>query len=163
VAGNDTTRNTTSHAAKAFTDHPEQWKLLAADFEAHIGTAVEEFVRFASPVLTFRRTATDDVYLYGQHVAAGDKVVMFYESGNRDGEVFDDPFSFDITRNPNPHVGFGGGGPHFCLGNQLARTQLRAIFGQLSRRVPGLEVGEPTLVVGNFIHGVKALPATLNR
>ncbi len=163
VAGNDTTRNTISHTAKAFTDHPEQWRLLSTDFENLIGTAVEEFVRFATPVLTFRRTATDDVYLHGQHIAAGDKVVMFYESGNRDAEVFADPSSFQIARSPNPHVGFGGGGVHFCLGNQLARTQLRAIFEQLAHRAPGLEVGEPTLAVGNFIHGVKALPATLNR
>lgn len=161
VAGNDTTRNTIAHTMKALCDHPDQRAWLAADYDNRIGTAVEEFVRHASPVLTFRRTAVEDTELRGRHIAAGDKVVMFYESGNRDAEVFTDPLVFDLSRDPNPHVGFGGGGPHFCMGNMLARTQLRAVFSQLLSRAPGLDVGEPDLLLGNFVHGVKSLPCTV--
>ena len=114
-------------------------------------------------MLTFRRTATEDTELAGQRIAAGDKVVMFYESGNRDPAAFTDPLTLDVTRDPNPHVGFGGGGPHFCMGNMLARTQLQEVWRRLLREVPDFEVGEPDLLVGNFVHGVKSLPITLNR
>ncbi|WP_028933734.1 cytochrome P450 [Pseudonocardia spinosispora] len=162
VAGNDTTRNTISSAMKALTDFPDQRKILQADFDGTIGTAIEEFVRWASPVMTFRRTATRDVELHGQQIRKGDWVVMFYASGNRDDRVFDDPMSFDVRRTPNQHVGFGGGGPHFCMGNMLARTQLRAIFDQLLHRVPDLQAGDPVQVVGNFVDGVKSMPCTLN-
>jgi len=158
VAGNDTTRNTTSLSMKAFCDVPEQRELLMADFAARIDGAVEEMVRWATPVMTFRRTATRHVELRGQQISEGDKLVMFYASANRDERAFTDPHRFDILRQPNPHVGFGGGGPHFCLGYFLARTQLRAIFGELLHRVPDLEVGEPEYLVGNFIHGVKRMP-----
>ena len=161
VAGNDTTRNTISLTAKAFTDFPDQRALLLEDFDGRIKTAIEEFVRWASPVMTFRRTVTKDVELRGHHLSAGEWVVMFYSSGNRDESVFTDPNRFDIMRNPNPHVGFGGGGPHFCMGNMLAKTQLRALFGELLRRVPGLQVGEPTYLTGNFVRGVKSLPCTI--
>lgn len=163
VAGNDTTRNTIAHAAVALTRFGDQRRLLLDDLETHLGTAVEEFVRWASPVLTFRRTATADVELGGQQVREGDKVVMFYESGNRDEDVFTDPGRLDVTRHPNPHVGFGGGGPHFCMGVMLARTQLREIWRGLLTAAPDLEVGEPDLLVGNFVHGVKSLPVTLHR
>lgn len=163
VAGNDTTRNTMSHTVMAFSEFPDQRKLLMEDFEGRIGTAVEEFVRWASPVMTFRRTATRDVELHGQHIAEGDWVVMFYASGNRDDRAFDRPGTFDVLRKPNNHVGFGGGGPHFCMGSMLARTQLRAIFDQLLHRVPDLTVGEPTYLVGNFMSAVKALPCGLGR
>jgi cytochrome P450 len=163
VAGNDTTRNTISRTAMAFTAFPDQRARLLEDFPGRIGTGVEEFVRWATPVMTFRRTATQDVELHGQQIREGDWVVMFYASGNRDELVFTDPDRFDVTRDPNPHVGFGGGGPHFCMGNMLARTQLRAIWDQLLHRVPGLEVGDPTYLVGNFIGAVKKLPCTLNQ
>jgi cytochrome P450 len=163
VAGNDTTRNTISQTAMAFGEFPDERARLLEDFEGRIGTAVEEFVRWASPVMTFRRTATRDLELGGQAINEGDWVVMFYASGNRDEAAFADPRRFDVTRSPNNHVGFGGGGPHFCMGNMLARAQLRAIWDQLLHRVPGLEVGEPTYLVGNFMSAVKRLPCTLNR
>ncbi|WP_433799851.1 cytochrome P450 [Actinomycetospora sp. CA-084318] len=162
VAGNDTTRNTITRTVQALTEFPDQRAILAQDFEGTIGTAVEEFVRWASPVMTFRRVATRDLELGGQLIAEGDWVVMYYASGNRDERVFTDPHRFDVRRAPNPHVGFGGGGPHFCMGNVLAKTQLRAIVGELLRRVPDLEAGEPVQVVGNFVDGVKAMPCTLH-
>lgn len=158
VAGNDTTRNTISHTLRALSDEPDQRRLLREDFPARIDRAVEEMVRWATPVMTFRRTATRDVELHGVPIAEGDKVVLFYPSANRDETVFDEPWRFDIGRDPNPHVGFGGGGPHFCLGFFLARTQLRSIFDELLRRLPDLEVGEPEYIPGSFIHGVKRLP-----
>jgi cytochrome P450 len=158
VAGNDTTRNTISHGMKALCDHPDQRDLLMEDFEGRIGAAVEEMIRWATPVMTFRRTATCDTELAGQPIAAGDKVVMFYASANRDAAAFADPGRFDIIRHPNEHAGFGGGGPHFCMGASLARRQLRAIFAELLHWVPDLEVGTPELLVGNFIHGVTRMP-----
>jgi cytochrome P450 len=162
VGGNDTTRNSTSVAMRAFTEFPEQRRLLAADFDQHVGTAVEEIVRWASPVMTFRRTSTRDLDLHGQHIRAGDWVILFYASANHDDRVFTNPDTFDVTRNPNPHVGFGGGGPHFCLGAMLARTQLRCILDQLVHRVPNLEVGEPVHLVGNFMNAIKSMPCRLN-
>lgn len=162
VAGNDTTRNTITRTARALTEYPDQRKILQADFDGTIGMAVEEFVRWASPVMTFRRTAARDIEMHGLTVREGDWVVMYYASGNRDDRVFDAPNSFDVRRSPNPHVGFGGGGPHFCLGHMLARTQLRAIFDQLLHRVPDLRAGEPVQLVGNFVDGVKSMPCTLN-
>jgi cytochrome P450 len=157
VAGNDTTRHTTSHALRALTLNPDQRELLPE----HIDTAVEEFVRWATPVLTFRRTATRDVELHGQAIAEGEKVVLFYHSGNRDDDAFPDPWRFDVTRDPNHHVGFGGGGPHYCLGASLARTQLRSIFTELLERVSDIEAGEPEMFKGGaFIHGVKRMPCS---
>ena len=158
VAGNDTTRHTTSHAMRALCDFPDQRALLLDDLEGRIETAVEEFVRWASPVMTFRRTATQDTEISGQPIAAGEKVVMFYPSANRDESVFERPNEFDIARSPNRHVGFGGGGPHFCMGASLARTQLAAIFTELLGRLPELEVGEPAYVVGNFVNGIARMP-----
>ncbi len=163
VAGNDTTRNTISHGMKALCDHPDQRAALLADFDGRIDTAVEEMVRWATPVMTFRRTATRDTELAGVPVAGGDKVVMFYASANRDERAFPDPGRFDVTRQPNEHVGFGGGGPHFCMGASLARRQLRALFGELLRRLPDLEVGEPEFLLGNFIHGVTRMPCRFSR
>ncbi|MFG1667799.1 cytochrome P450 [Streptomyces sp. Y7] len=158
VAGNDTTRQSTSHALKALTDHPEQRAWLAADFEGRIGSAVEEFVRWATPITTFRRTATADVDLGGQRILAGEKVVMLYASGNWDTEVFTAPDTFDLSRDPNPHLGFGGGGTHYCLGNQVAKAQLRALYRELLTQLPGIEAGEPELLTSNFLHGVRAMP-----
>ncbi len=160
VAGNDTTRQTMSHAMKALTDFPGQKAWLLADYDNRISTAVEEFVRWATPVMTFRRTAATDFELGGQTITAGEKVVMFYASGNWDGEAFDHPDRFDLSRSPNPHLGFGGGGVHFCLGAHVARAQLRAIFGELLRQLPDIEAGDPTYVAGNFVHAVRSLPCT---
>ncbi|HWT49735.1 MAG TPA: cytochrome P450 [Mycobacterium sp.] len=160
VAGNDTTRQTTSHAMKALTDFPGERAWLLAAFDDRIGTAVEEFIRWASPVMTFRRTAATDFELGGQKILAGEKVVMFYPSGNWDTEVFDHPERFDLSRNPNPHVGFGGGGVHFCLGAHVARAQLRAIFGELLAQVPDIQAGDPAYVPGNFIHAIRSMPCT---
>jgi cytochrome P450 len=161
VAGNDTTRNTTSHAMKALNDNPEQKAFLTANYDRAIPGAIEEFVRWASPVMTFRRTAKVDAVVGGVDVDAGDKVVMFYSSANRDESVFTDPWTFDISRNPNPHVSFGGGGPHFCLGNHVARMQLRALFHELLTRVPTLELGEPEFVTGHFMNAIKRMPCTI--
>ena len=160
VAGNDTTRQTTSHALRALTDFPEQRAWLMDDFDRRIGVAVEEFIRYATPVMTFRRTAATDYELGGQMIRAGDKVAMFYASGNWDERVFTDPDRLDLSRDPNPHLGFGGGGQHYCLGTHVARAQLRAIFGELLHELPGIEAGEPQYLAGSFIHGIRAMPCT---
>jgi cytochrome P450 len=160
VAGNDTTRQTMSHAAKALTDFRDQRTWLAADFDDRISSAVEEFVRWATPVMTFRRTAATDCRLGDQDIAEGEKVVMFYSSGNFDDTVFDAPERFDLSRKPNPHLGFGGGGRHFCLGAHVARAQLRAIFAELLTQLPEFEAGGPSYVAGNFIHGIRSLSIT---
>jgi cytochrome P450 len=160
VAANDTTRQTTSHALKALTDFPDQRAYLLEDFDNRIGTAIEEFIRWASPVMTFRRTAATDFEVGGQTIHSGEKVVMFYSSGNWDTEVFEHPERLDLSRSPNPHVGFGGGGVHFCLGAHVARAQLRAIFGELLRQLPHIQAGEPVYVPGNFIHGIRSMPCT---
>lgn len=159
VAGNDTTRQSTSHAMKALTDFPDQRAWLMEDLEGRLPTAVEEMVRWATPIMTFRRTASRDCELNGQQITEGDKVVMFYASANWDTEVFDHPERFDLSRDPNRHVSFGGGGIHHCLGNQLARQQLRAIWHELLTRLPDIEVcGEPSYTVSTFFHGVNHLP-----
>ena len=160
VAGNDTSRHTTSHAMRALTLNPDQRALLLADPDGRLPDAVEEFIRWATPVLTFRRTTTREVQIHGQTLAAGEKVVLFYHSGNRDERAFDEPWRFDVTRRPNRHLGFGGGGPHYCMGASLARTQLRAIFGELLRVLPEIEVDEPLRLRSAFIHGVKRMDCT---
>src|SRR6266550_594276 len=162
VAGNDTTRHTTSHALRALTVNPDQRALLIEDLDERLPAAVEEFVRWASPVMTFRRTTTREVELHGERLAAGEKVVLFYHSANRDEQAFADPWRFDVTREPNRHVGFGGGGPHYCLGASLARTQLRSIFGELLRLLPDLEAHEPELLRSAFIHGVKRMDCSFS-
>lgn len=158
VAGTDTTKHTSSLTVKAMTDFPEQRAWLRAGYDDRIKTALEEFVRYASPVMTFRRTAVTETELGGRRIIPGDKVVMFYPSGNRDPDVFADPDRFDLSRDPNPHLGFGGGGAHFCLGNQLAKGALRALFSELLTRIPDFEAGEPDLLGTNFMRGVKRLP-----
>jgi cytochrome P450 len=162
VAGNDTTRNTISLTTMALQQHPEQRALLERDYDATIKVAIEEFVRWGSPVMTFRRTATQDTVLREQEIKQGDWVLMIYSSGNRDERVFADPYKFDLTRKPNPHVGFGGGGPHFCMGAFLAKMQLEAFFRELIFRAPSLRVGQPEYLTGNFVHAVKSLPYTLD-
>jgi cytochrome P450 len=160
VAGNDTTRHTTSHAVRALTVNPDQRALILEDPDGRLPTAVEEFVRWATPVLTFRRTTTREVEVQGQRLAPGEKVVLFYQSANRDDQAFEDPWRFDVTRDPNRHLGFGGGGPHYCLGASLARAQLRSIFSELLRVMPDIEVGEPELLRSAFIDGVKRMDCT---
>lgn len=162
VAGNDTTRNTITLTTLALQEFPEQRALLHNDFDTHIGRGIEEFVRWASPVMTFRRTATQDTELCGRQVKQGDWVLLIYSSGNRDPRAFADPHLFDITREPNGHVGFGGGGPHFCMGAFLAKMQLESLFRELIFRAPNLRVGEPEYLTGNFVHAVKSLPYSLD-
>ncbi len=158
IAGTDTTRQATSHGMKALTDFPDQRAWLMADLPGRMPAAVEEIVRWATPIMTFRRTAARDCELHGQRITAGDKVIMFYASANWDRDVFTDPHLLDLSRSPNPHVSFGGGGIHHCLGNQLARRQLAAIFTELLTRLPDIcVVGEPTLSTGNFFHGVNTM------
>ncbi len=158
AAGNETTRHTLSHTMRALIEHPEAAATLRERPEM-LPSAVEEFLRWASPVYHFRRTATKDVELRGAKIRAGDKVVMWYGSGNRDSSVFDAPDQFDIRRNPNDHVTFGKGGPHFCLGNQLARLEVRIMIEELLRRDVHLEInGEIEHVRSNLIHGIKKFP-----
>jgi cytochrome P450 len=158
VAGNETTRTALSHALMLLTEYPEQRALLLADLEGRIGGAVEEIVRYASPVLFMRRTVTRDYTMNGQDYREGDKVVLFYYSANRDEAVFTDPERFDITRSPNPHVGFGAPGPHFCLGAHLARRELNVMLRELLTRVPDITAGEPDRLLSSFINGIKRLP-----
>lgn len=161
VAGNETTRNAISWGLKYLTDNPDQRALLVDDFDAHIQGAVEEIVRVASPVTYMRRTATADTRIGDVDIAEGDKVCMYYLAANRDPKVFTDPLRFDITRDPNPHVGFGGPGPHFCLGAHLARREITVMFRELFTRLPDIHAtGDPDLLLAAFIHGVKHLPAT---
>jgi cytochrome P450 len=159
VAGNETTRTAISHGMWAFQQFPDQRALWMNDFDTHAQNAVEEIVRWATPVIHFRRTATTDTDINGFPIPEGDKVVMWFNSANRDDRIFDEPFRFDITRYPNPHFGFGGGGPHFCLGANLARREIRVMFEELFRRLPDLEItGEPALLQSFFIHGIKRMP-----
>ena len=155
IAGNDTTRQSTSHGMKALTDFPEQRAWLMEDIEGRMPMAVEEIVRWATPIMTFRRTAAHDTELGGHLITKGDKVIMFYHSANMDTEVFDHPERVDFSRSPNKHIAFGGGGIHHCLGAQLARRQLAATFTELLTRLPDIHtVGEPELGNGNFFHTV---------
>lgn len=158
VAGNETTRNAISHGMKALCDYPDQRQKWMADFEGVAPTAIEEIVRWATPVIHMRRTCTRDTELGGQAMKEGDKVVLFYSSANRDEKVFADPHRFDLTRTPNEHVGFGGPGPHFCLGANLARREIRVMFDRILHRLPDLEItGPPARLQSNFIHGIKRM------
>jgi methyl-branched lipid omega-hydroxylase len=158
VAGNETTRNALSHALMLLTEFPEQRALLLADIEGRMGGAVEEIVRYSSPVIFMRRTVTGDYTMNGQDYHQGDKAVLFYYSANRDEAVFPDPERFDITRSPNPHVGFGAPGPHFCLGAHLARRELTVMLRELLTRVPDITAGEPDRLLSSFVNGIKRLP-----
>jgi cholest-4-en-3-one 26-monooxygenase len=161
VAGNETTRNAISHGMKAFLENPEQFKLLQANPDL-IDTAVEEILRWASPVMYFRRNVTSDIEYKGHQLKAGEKVGIWYVSANRDEDVFPDPFSFAIDRRPNDHVAFGGGGPHHCLGANLARMEIKLLFKELASRVRSPEaIGEPSRLRSNFIGGIKHLPVRL--
>ncbi|HZE31345.1 MAG TPA: cytochrome P450 [Actinoallomurus sp.] len=163
VAGNETTRNAASGGMLAFFENPGQWQRLlderAAGGDRLAGTFPDEIVRWVSPVNLFKRTATRDTEIGGQRIAEGDKVVVFYSSANRDEDVFADPYTFDVGRDPNPHIGFGGGGPHFCLGAHLARLELRVLFETLLARMPGItQTGDARRLRSNFINGIKEMP-----
>ena len=158
VAGNETTRHTITHSMLALLEHPEQLAKLQENPDL-IPDAVEEFLRWASPVYHFRRTATRDVELRGQHIKEGDKVVMWFASGNRDEEVFENPYDFDVTRRDIDHVTFGKGSPHLCMGNNLARMEIRLMFEELIPRLQSIELnGEVRHVRSNFVNGIKTLP-----
>jgi cytochrome P450 len=161
VAGNETTRNAISHGMKALTDHPDQRAAWMADFAGVTPTAVEEIVRWATPVIHFRRTAAQDTVLGGQEIKEGQKVVLWYCSANRDEEKFADPYRFDVRRSPNEQVGFGAGGPHFCLGANLARREISVLFDELLHRLPDIQItGEPDMLQSAFIHGIKRMPCS---
>jgi cytochrome P450 len=158
VAGNETTRNAISHGMKALTDHPEQRRIWMEN-PAVTPTAVEEIVRWSTPVIHFRRTVSRETVIGGQEIGEGEKVVLWYNSANRDLAKFDDPDRFDVRRTPNDHVGFGAGGPHFCLGAHLARREIGVMFDELFRRLPDIEVtGPPDMLQSAFIHGIKRMP-----
>jgi methyl-branched lipid omega-hydroxylase len=162
VAGNETTRTALSHALVLLTDHQDQRELLLADFEGRIAGAVEEIVRYVSPVIWMRRSVTKDAVVNGHQFREGDKCALMYWSANRDESVFENPERFDITRSPNPHVGFGGAGPHFCLGAHLARREITVMLRELLQRVPGIRAaGEPDRLLSSFINGIKHLPCEL--
>ncbi|MEV6395126.1 cytochrome P450 [Streptomyces sp. NPDC051907] len=164
VAGVETTRNAMAHGLALLTDHPEQRRLLASDFERHADGAVDEIVRHSTPIIQFRRTVAAECRLGGRLFQPGEKVVLFYASANRDEAVFTDPDAFDVTRSPNPHLGYGGGGPHYCLGAHLARQEMKALFHELLTRPRDLRaVGVPDLVDSNFDNRVRALRFAFER
>ncbi|RAG81836.1 steroid C27-monooxygenase [Streptacidiphilus pinicola] len=155
VAGNETTRNATSHGMHAMLTHPEQWELYK---ERRPQTAADEIVRWATPVISFQRTATRDVELGGAEIRSGQRVGIFYASANNDEEVFDRPDRFDILRDPNPHLGFGGGGPHFCLGANLARLEIDLIFNAIADAMPGIRLsGDPRRLRSPWLNGIKRM------
>jgi cytochrome P450 len=161
VAGNETTRNALSGGVLALSEHPDQRDRWAAA-PSLTRTAVEEIVRWTSPITWMRRTATRDVELSGQTFRAGDKFLLFYAAANRDPVVFADPHRFDLARDPNPHIGFGARGPHFCLGAHLARREIAVAFRAFADALPDLEVtGEPARLQSSFVNGIKRLPARL--
>ncbi|MFI1459190.1 cytochrome P450 [Nocardia carnea] len=153
VAGNETTRNATTHGMKAFVDNPEQWELYRAERPR---TAPDEIVRWATPVIAFQRTALQDTEIGGQAITKGQRVGLFYSSANFDEDHFTKPFEFDVTRNPNPHVGFGGTGTHYCVGANLARLQLDLIFNAIADVMPNLrQVSEPVRLRSGWLNGIK--------
>lgn len=164
VAGNETTRNAISHGMLQLTEHPDQKAAWYDDFESKTKGAVEEIVRWASPVIHFRRTATRDTEIRGVKIKEGEKVVMWYNSGNRDEEIYENPYQFNIARTLAPaQVGFGAGGPHFCLGANLARREIAVMFDEIRRRLPNLVItGEPAYLQSNFINGIKRMPCRIN-
>ncbi len=161
VAGNETTRNAISWGLHYLTESPDQREIWKNDIDGVTPTAIEEIVRLASPVTYMRRTATADTELGGADIKAGDKLAMFYLAANRNENHFADPLKFDVLREPNKHIGFGGPGPHFCLGAHLARREIGVMFRELFERLPDIEAsGPPDVLQSNFIHGIKHLPAT---
>ncbi len=158
-AGGDTTRNLVAAGMQLLFEHPDQRARLTADLDGLMGSAIEEMLRYTTPVIYFRRTLTEDTEIRDVPMRAGDKVVMLYGSANRDEEVFENPDHFDVGRTPNPHMAFGGGGPHLCLGMHVARIEIDAMFRQILTRMPDLRpVGERHLMASNFIAGVHSMP-----
>ena len=164
TAGNETTRTAISHGLYSLSQHPEQRKQWWSNFDEYQNSAVEEIVRYASPITWMRRTVTRNVTLGGIDLHQGDKVLMFYNSANRDESVFKDPQRFDIMRNPNPHFGFGAPGPHFCLGAHLARREISTLFRELSLKVPSITAtSEPDRLLSSFVNGIKHLDYQIGR
>jgi methyl-branched lipid omega-hydroxylase len=158
IAGNDTTRNAISHGLLAFAEHPDQRALWQADPSGVSPTGVEEIVRWGSPIIWMRRTVGQRTTLGGEDLEPGDKLLLFYNSANRDEDVFADPYRFDVRRSPNPHFGFGAAGPHYCLGAHLARQEIAVLFRQLFERLPDIAAcGEPDRLRSTFINGIKHL------
>ena len=163
VAGNETTRNAISHGLLALTENPDQRALWVADRAAVAPTAIDEIVRWGTPVIWMRRTVATDTVLGETELHEGDKVIMFYNSANRDEDVFDDPYTFDVRRNPNPHIGFGAAGPHFCLGAHLARQEIDVMFRRLFDRLPDIVASsEPDRLLSPFINGIKHMECTFS-
>jgi cytochrome P450 len=159
AAGNETTRNAISHGMVALSRFPEQRDNWWSDFDGVAGTAVEEIVRWASPIIFMRRNLTRDIEMRGIKMKAGDKVSMWYNSANRDEQKFGNPWLFDVTRDPNPQIGYGAGGAHFCLGANLARREIRVLFEELHTRIPDVvATEEPAILRSAFVHGIKRLP-----
>jgi cytochrome P450 len=159
AAGNETTRNAISHGLVSLTRYPDERRKWWADFDGVATSAVEEIVRWGSPIIFMRRTLTRDIEMRGTPMKAGDKVSMWYCSANRDEDVFADPWTFDVLRNPNPQIGFGAGGAHFCLGANLARREIRLAFEELHRHIPDIAaIEEPAILRSSFVHGIKRLP-----
>jgi cytochrome P450 len=159
VAGNETTRQAIAHGMLALVEHPEEWRRLRDDSDLVWGAGADEILRWSSPVLHFRRTATRDVELGGQTIRAGDKVVVWYVSANFDEDVFEEPLRFDAGRRPNPHVTFGGGGPHYCLGAHLAKLEVQVMFDMLLPRIAELELtAPPQRMRTNFTNALKRMP-----
>ncbi len=158
VAGNETTRNLIAGGMVAFFENPDQWERLKND-PSLISTAVEEMLRWIVPVMYFRRTTSKAIELHGQKIKKGEKVTLWYGSANRDPDKFENPETFDIGRDPNPHVTFGGGGPHFCIGASLARLEIRLMFEELAKRLPDIRLdGDVSLLHSYFINGFKHIP-----
>ncbi len=159
VAGNETTRNAISHGMQAFFDNPEQWEIFKRD--RPLETAVEEIIRWGTPVIQFQRTALSDYVLDGQPIAKGDRVAIYYSAANRDETALPSPDDFDVTRENNEHVAFGGGGPHFCLGANLARAEIRIMFDVIADRMPDIRpLGPPRTLRSMFINGIKEIPVS---
>jgi cytochrome P450 len=158
-AGGDTTRNLLASGIQQLFEHPDERARLQGDLDTMVPTAIEEMLRYTSPVVHFRRTATADTEIRGRAIKAGDKLMVFYGSGNRDEEVFADPDHFDVGRDPNPHMAFGGGGPHLCLGLHVARIEIAVMLREILTRLPDLRpAGDPTPLASNFITGLKSMP-----
>ena len=158
VAGNETTRNAISHGIVAFMEHPEQWEIYKRERPE---TAADEIVRWSTPVVAFQRTAKEDVELGGQAIKAGDRVGLYYAAANFDPEVFEDPYSFDVRRDPNPHLGFGGTGAHYCIGANLARLEMNLIFNAIAEVLPDISIiGEPKRLRSGWLNGIKEIPVS---
>jgi cholest-4-en-3-one 26-monooxygenase len=161
VAGNETTRNAISHGMIAFMEHPEQWEIYK---KLRPETAADEIVRWSTPVVSFQRTALEDVELGGQLIKAGQRVGMYYAAANFDPDVFDDPYKFDVLRDPNPHLGFGGTGAHYCIGANLARVEMNLIFNAIADALPDISMlGEPKRLRSGWLNGIKELPVSYSK